>query len=565
MTAFKLSFRPSRADGATSAESASRAVGRSRAMRRGMYALLAVLTMGSACSEPTVESSTVATVELSPSTTNVQAGATVTLTARALDADGERVSVGELSWSSSNATVATVSSAGVVTTRAPGEVRIAASAFGKSGTATITVTARDVASVVVSPASVSMRVGVSAPLQAQALDAEGGVLTGRSVTWTSGNTAVATVSGTGVVTGVSPGATTITATSEGRSGQAAVTVTLPPVQTITVTPQRDTIGVGTERLHTAVLRDAAGNVLSGRSLAWSSSDVAVASVSSSGLVLGVAPGTTIISASSEGRTGTATVVVLQRLASSVTLTPASGTLIVGGTQLLDAQVTDAEGNLLTGRPITFSSDNPTIASVTPAGLVTALAPGTARITATSEGKTGVATFVVIPVPVASVTVTPSTVALLPGATQQLSAVARSASGAVLTGRQVVWTSGAPSIVSVSSSGLVTAQGPGVALVLATVDGVTSNATITVGAPAVATVTLTPANPEIAVLGSVQMVATLRDGNGAVLTGRAITWTSEDESIAFVSSTGQVVGFKAGTVRITATSEGVSASTVVTVR
>jgi len=565
MTHFGL-FDRTYADGIESSERrAAHTAGRGAALRRFIHALIAALTIGSACAEPTVESSTVATVELSPATTSVQAGATVTLTARALDAGGERVNVGELRWSSSNTTVATVSSTGVVTTRAPGEVRIAASAFGRSGTATITVSARDVASVVVSPASVSMRVGVSAPLQAQALDAEGGVLTGRSVTWTSANTAVATVSSTGVVTGVTPGATTITATSGGRTGQAAVTVTLPPVQTITVTPQRDTIGVGTERLHTAVLRDASGNVLSGRSLAWSSSNVSVASVSSSGLVLGVAPGTTTITASSEGRTGTATVVVLQRLASSVTLTPASGTLIVGGTQLLDAQITDEQGNLLTGRPITFSSDAPVVASVTPAGLVTALAPGTARITATSEGKTGVATFTVIPVPVASVTVTPATVSLLPGATQQLSAVARSAGGAVLTGRSVVWTSGAPSVVSVTSSGLVTALGPGVALVLATVDGVTANATVTVGAPAVASVTLTPTAPEVTVLGSVQLIATLRDGNGAVLTGRVIAWTSEDESIAFVSSTGQVVGFKVGTVRITATSEGVSASTIVTVR
>ncbi len=526
---------------------------------------LLLLTVTTSCTERTVESSPVASVELSPGATSVQAGATVTLNARALDANGETVPVRGVAWSSSNSAVATVSSAGVVTTRAPGEVRIAASAFGKSAIATITVTARDVASVVVSPATVSMRVGVSAPLQAQTLDAEGGTLTGRAVTWSSGNTSVVTVSSDGVVTGVSPGAATITATSEGRSGQAAVTVTLPPVQTITVTPQLDTLGVGTERQHTAVLRDAAGVVLTGRALSWSSSNVAVASVSSTGVVIGVSPGSTTISASSEGRVGTATVVVLARLASTVTLTPGSGTLVVGSTQQLEAQVTDEQGNLLTGRPVTFSSSAPAIASVNAAGLVTALAPGTARITATSEEKSGVATFQIIPVPVASVTVTPGTVSLLPGATQQLTAVARSAGDAILTGRSVVWTSGAPSIVSVTAGGLVSAIGPGVALVLATIDGVTSSATITVGAPAVASITLTPSAPEIALLGSVQLVATPRDANGNALAGRLITWSSENESLAFVSSSGQVVGFAVGTVRITATSEGVSASTLVTVR
>jgi len=314
-----------------------------------------------------------------------------------------------------------------------------------------------------------------------------------------------------------------------------------------------------------VLRDASGAILTGRALAWSSSAVGIASVSSTGVVTGVSPGSAIISATSEGRVGTATVVVLQRLASSVTLTPGSGTLVVGATQALDAQITDAQGNLLTNRPITFTSDAPAVASVSAAGLVTALAPGTARITASSEGKSGTATFQVIPVPVATVQVTPATLALLPGATAQLTAVARSASNTVLTGRTVTWTSGAPSVVSVSASGLVTAVGPGIALVFAVIDGVAASTTVTVSLPVIASLTITPQDPVIAPLASVQLVATPRDASGAALTGRTITWSSADESTAFVSSSGQVVGFKLGTVRITATSEGVSASTLVTVR
>jgi uncharacterized protein YjdB len=79
------------------------------------------------------------------------------------------------------------------------------------------------------------------------------------------------------------------------------------------------------------------------------------------------------------------------------------------------------------------------------------------------------------------------------------------------------------------------------------------------------VVITPVDPTVAIGEAVQLTATLRDANSALLSGRTITWSSADESIAFVSSTGQVVGFKAGTVRITATSEGVSASTLVTVR
>ena len=89
--------------------------------------------------------------------------------------------------------------------------------------------------------------------------------------------------------------------------------------------------------------------------------------------------------------------------------------------------------------------------------------------------------------------------------------------------------------------------------------------MTVTAPAIASVTITPSAPVIDPFGSVQLTATPRDAAGTALTGRVVTWSSADELTAFVSSTGLVVGFKSGTVLITATSEGVSASTLVRVR
>ena len=195
-----------------------------------------------ACSDPGVTAVAVAKIDLTPATSSVRAGSTTTLAARPLDADGQVIDVRPIVWSSSNKTVAVVSTSGVVTALAPGEVRIAASALGTSAVATVTVTARVVAAVVASPSTVTMRVGVSAPLQAQTLDAEGIVLTGRTITWSSTNAAVATVNTLGIVTGVSPGAATILVTSEGRTDQVAVTVTLPPVQTVVVSPVADTLG-----------------------------------------------------------------------------------------------------------------------------------------------------------------------------------------------------------------------------------------------------------------------------------------------------------------------------------
>jgi len=105
---------------------------------------------------------------------------------------------------------------------------------GPSDTALVTVTQLPVASVVVTPASPTVQVGQTVQLGATTNDSTGSALTGRTVTWATSNAAVATVSGSGLVTGVATGAATITATSECKSGTATVTVTNVPVASVTV-------------------------------------------------------------------------------------------------------------------------------------------------------------------------------------------------------------------------------------------------------------------------------------------------------------------------------------------
>ncbi len=533
---------------------------------RGVTALLAAALLAFACAPADVtDTPAVDAVELTPPMANIEAGRTVTLTARPIDGNGGVITGRPVTWSSNNTQIATVSSAGVVTARGAGEARIAASIAGRSAVAVITVTAREVAGVQVTPVAVSVRVRRTAPLLARALDADGDILPDRAITWVSANPAVATIDAQGVVTAVAPGATTVTATSEGRSGQAAVTVTPEPVATVTVAPERDTLAVGTDVMLAATLRDVDGAVLTDRPVAWSVGTPSVASVSSTGVVTALAPGTTTVVAVSEGRVGQATIVVVARLADAVTLTPSSSTLEVGATLPLLAQVTDPAGNLLPDRVVTFTSDNATAATVTAEGVVTARAPGAARITAASEGRSAVAVITVVPVPVATVQLVPASADVIVGATRTLTAEARSSGGTLITGRAVTWTSGAPGIATVSTAGVVTGVSPGQAVIAAAVDGVTGFATITVQPRAVATVTITPAAPEMASGTQVQLTATVQDAAGATLTGRHVTWSSADETIAFVSSTGLVIALRPGTVTITATSEGVSGTTLVTVR
>src|SRR5207253_11222040 len=99
-------------------------------------------------------------------------------------------------------------------------------------------------------------------------DAGGTPLSGRTVTWSSSNTAVATVSNSGLVSAVTPGSATITAASEGKSGTSSVTVTNVPVATVEVTPPSASVQAGQTVQLTATPRDGAGDQPSGRTAPW---------------------------------------------------------------------------------------------------------------------------------------------------------------------------------------------------------------------------------------------------------------------------------------------------------
>src|SRR5437016_4845937 len=186
---------------------------------------------------------------------------------------------------------------------------------GIADTAIISVMPAPVASVAVSPATMSVQVGGTVQLAAATKDSAGNPLSGRAVAWMSSNPAIAAASPSGLVTAVAAGGATITATRGGRGGTAPVTVTPrpppppAPVASVVVSPASASVPVGATVQLTASLKDASGNVLTGRTIAWGTSAAGVATVSASGLVTGSAAGTATITATSEGKSGTALIVV----------------------------------------------------------------------------------------------------------------------------------------------------------------------------------------------------------------------------------------------------------------
>src|ERR1700732_1197834 len=140
---------------------------------------------------------------------------------------------------------------------------------------------------------------------------------------------------------------------------------------------------------------------------------------------------------------------------TVTVTPATASIIVGKTQQFTAVAKDSNGNIISGVTFTWSSDTTPIATVNSSGLATAVAQGTAHITATTSSVNGTATLTVNP-PVASVTVSPPTATIQVGQTQQFTAVAKDSHGNVISGVTFTWSSDATPIATVNSNGLATA-------------------------------------------------------------------------------------------------------------
>jgi uncharacterized protein YjdB len=534
------------------------------AVAAGTTTITATSEGKSGSSTVTVSNFAVATVNVQPQNNTIVAGSSIQLSATLTDVNGAPATNRAVSWTSSNTSVATVSSNGLVSGVAAGTVTITATSEGKSGSTTVTVQPKPVATVTVTPATASLTVGQTTPLAVVLKDQSGAVLTGRTVVWTTSNGAVATVSSSGTVTAVGGGTATITATSEGKSGTSTITVTLIPVGSVAVSPPTASVPATTTSGLNAVVKDVNGTVVTDRPVTWSSSNTTVATVSSTGLVTGVTIGTATITATSETKSGTATVTVTPAPVSTVTVSPPTPTVVIGTTTTLAATTKDALGAVLTGRSVTWSSANNAIATVNSNGVVTGVALGTVTITATSEGKTGTALLTVIPVPVASVTVTPLSANIFVGAQQTFAAITRDASGQVLTGRAVSWSSSANSVATVSANGVATGAGAGNAVITATSEGKSGTAAIAVAQVPVGTVTVLPSPATVVATQTTQLTATVKDQNGTVVTDRTVTWATNNPTIATVSTSGLVLGVTPGSATITATSGGKSGSTTVTV-
>ena len=416
------------------------------------------------------------------------------------------------------------------------------------------------ASIRITPAQgLTLLPGETLQLGAVANDAGGATLAGMHFAWHSEDQGVAAVTSSGTVTALAPGSTVIEASIDKISGQATLDV-LAPVGSFSLNPPAPTTVVGRTVQLVPTVRGEDGRPILDRPISWASSDLTVAQISSNGLLTAMSPGNVTVTATCGGKTATAAVVVLAPI-TTLRVQPGGTRLFPGDSLQLTVMLTDPQGNPLDGRVTSWSNSDPRVASLSDSGLVIAREVGTTSIVAAAEDQRD-SVLVEVQARVSSVSVSPDHAALDIGATLQLGAALRDASGASLTGRQVTWSSSDAGVATVSSTGVVTGSGVGDAIISATSESKVGTSAITIGR--VASVTISPVTKDLTVNEMYTFVATLRDGGGQSLAGREIRWTSENDDIVTVDLNGRVTAVAEGTTRIEATSEGIEDHATVSV-
>jgi alpha-tubulin suppressor-like RCC1 family protein/uncharacterized protein YjdB len=235
----------------------------------------------------------------------------MTLTATLKDVNGNTLTNRAITWASSAEGTVSVNAQGVITGVAIGDAIVTATSEGKSAQSNVSVSQVPVARVSIENVNTILQLGGTAALTGITWDDRNERLLGRSITWSSNKPNVASVDPqSGLVMAKAGGQAIITAVSESKTAEVTLTVNV-PVHTVQVVAAVDTIEAYDVLQLGAITRDANTNILTGRTITWTSSDPAVASIdANTGLLTGIDRGTVTLTATSEGKQGTAKLVVV---------------------------------------------------------------------------------------------------------------------------------------------------------------------------------------------------------------------------------------------------------------
>ena len=352
----------------------------------------------------------------------------------------------------------------------------------------------------IAPANQTIAKGTTLQLSATGYYADGTThALGASVTWQTTQSAVATISTQGDVTGVGEGVAQLSAAYQGVTGSTSVNVGPPALLNLTVGPNQSSLPVGESEQLTATGNYSDGTVQNlTQSATWSSSAPGVATITAGGLATAMTAGTSSLSATMTSITSSATLTVTSAALVSIAVTPGNASIAAGNTQQFAATGSYSDGSAqnLTSTAA-WSSSAPGVATITPGGLATGVKTGQSSLSATLGSITGSAALAVTAPVLVSIAVTPGNASIAVGTKQQFTATGTysDASTQNLTST-AAWSSSAPSVATISdasgSQGLATTAGVGTTTMQATSGAINGSTTLTVTAGFVLTGSLNTA-------------------------------------------------------------------------
>ena len=367
--------------------------------------------------------------------------------------------------------------------------------------------------------------------------------TDQSISWSSSNKSVATVSDHGMVTAIAEGKTTIKARAGDKTSVCVVTVRKEVIAVTSISLDKNSLSLVKGESETLVATVNPTNATH-TTVSWTSSDPGVATVDSQGSVKAIANGNATITAQVDDIKATCAVSVTVPV-ESITLNKTRLTLKKGESETLVATILPADA---TENKVTWNTTNSNMASVDANGKVTAVGGGNVTISAKVGGKSA-ACMVTVTVPVESVTLNRTGITLDEGQSATLKATVTPKDA---TDKTVTWSSSDESIVTVDQEGTINAIKQGSATIQAKAEDKLATCTVTV-IKKVTSVVLDKVSLTLLVGETSTLTATVLPEDA---TDKTVIWRSNDTSVATVEN-GVVKGIGIGETTITATSGGIT--------
>ena len=418
-----------------------------------------ILFSFSACKKVGTELVDVVSISIDKTSIQLKVGETMTLSATVNPSNASDKTV---TWSSADVSIAAVDD-GIVKALKIGTATIKAKAGDKTATCSITIVPTEVSSITLDKSSASLKVGETVTLIATVGPEDA---TDKTVTWTTSDATVATVSN-GVVTAKKLGTATITAKAGEKTATCSITVIPTPVTSVTLSKTSASLKVGETVTLTATVNPSDAT---DKTVTWTTSDATVATVSN-GVVTAKKLGTATITAKAGDKTATCSITVIPTPVGSITLTLLSASLTVGESVTLSATVGPVDA---IDKTVSWSSSDATVANVSN-GVVSAKKIGTATITAKAGNKTATCSITVVSAPVGSITLNLQSASLKVGETATLSATVNPSDA---TDKTVTWTTSDATVATVSN-GVVTAKKMGTVTITAKAGDETANCMVEV--------------------------------------------------------------------------------------